>query len=85
MMTTMIIINIILLIFLLMIGSKIVMAITVFEELLVKFVEMNNNYYKNQNHALNKLSELNNETKKLSNIISTLKKISIRINNKNKE
>lgn len=47
-----------------------------FGELIVRFIEKNQEYFKNQKHLLDKSSSLASESKKLSSSISSLRKLS---------
>ena len=63
----------------LLVGVRLMILVNAFEELLARFVEMNSNYYKSQQHSLGKLDELKSDQKKLSSTVSNLKRTIVKI------
>lgn len=73
------IINIIVLIAMIIIAISMYTMMNSFGELIVRFIEQNQEYYKNQKHLLGKSSTMAGDLKKLSTSTNTLKKITTKL------
>lgn len=78
-MVIMTVINVIALLCIIFLAVMMYMMMNSFGELIVKFIEQNQEYYKSQKHLTAKSNELAISLKKIPNLISNLKKASIRI------
>lgn len=73
------IINIVALIAIIVIAVMMYQMLSSFAELMVKFIEQNQEYYKNQKHLLAKSNDLVIGLKKIPNLVTNLKRASIKI------
>lgn len=79
MMVALTIINIVALLAIIFIAFMMFQMMNSFGELIVKFIEQNQEYYKNQKHLLQKSNELSLNMKKLPNYISSLRKVTSKL------
>ncbi len=75
------IIQILVIVIVLISTYKLILAINALEELIARFVEINTTFYKNQNHMMTKLNDINSDYKKIAATVNTLKRVSTKLNN----
>lgn len=79
-MTIWMIINIVLIVLQVIILINFVTAINYFKEIIVRFVEVNQENFKNQKHLTMKIQENLEQTKKVSSQVATMKRLTNRLN-----